>query len=152
MVVGDREGLFLEQGESPLPQGTNIMTYWLSHLGNSKFQTHFHFDAVQPDVQVTETMQLESPFDDIFLVPTPGHSMGSISIVIKDEIALVGDTLFGIFKHSIFPPYADDVEAMIESWEVLLDTNCHTFLPGHGSAISRKRLEKCLKNQKPVKR
>jgi glyoxylase-like metal-dependent hydrolase (beta-lactamase superfamily II) len=40
------------------------------------------------------------------------------------------------------PPYADNIEAMIENWGKLLNTNCNIFLPGHGKEIKRELLQK----------
>ncbi len=76
------------------------------------------------------------------IINTPGHSIDSISIIIDDEIAIVGDTLFGKFKNSVFPPFADDVSVMIESWGKLLQTGCKLFLPGHGGEVNRRLLQK----------
>ena len=77
---------------------------------------------------------------EIELIATPGHSDDSISVIVNNEIGLVGDTMFGVFKSSIFPPFADNPDEMVESWEKLFDTNCHTFLPGHGSEIKKELL------------
>lgn len=59
-----------------------------------------------------------------------------------NEIAIVGDAMFGVFNNSVSPPYADDTEKMIESWGKLLNSGCNIFLPGHGKAIKRSLLEK----------
>ena len=40
-----------------------------------------------------------------------------------------------------FPPYADNISEMIESWGILLNTDCKIFLPGHGREIKRNHLE-----------
>jgi hydroxyacylglutathione hydrolase len=53
---------------------------------------------------------------------------------VDDEIALVGDSMFGIFPGSIFPPLADDTDTMINSWGKLIRTNCRLFIPSHGTA------------------
>jgi glyoxylase-like metal-dependent hydrolase (beta-lactamase superfamily II) len=58
-------------------------------------------------------------------------------LVVDDEIAIVGDCMFGVFKSSIFPPVAEDPDEMIRSWGKLLETNCSIFLPSHGSANDR---------------
>jgi hypothetical protein len=72
-----------------------------------------------------------------YILNTPGHSIGSMSIIVDDEIAIVGDAIFGVFKKTVFPPFSDDVEQMIKSWRLLLDTNCSVFIPAHGSSKSR---------------
>jgi len=66
---------------------------------------------------------------------------GSICIVVNNEIAIAGDTLFGIFKNSAFPPFAYNTEKLIQSWEELLETGCNTFLPSHGHEKSREQLQ-----------
>jgi len=62
--------------------------------------------------------------------------------LVDDEIATVGDTMFGIYNNSVFPPFADKQAELIKSWHKLLRTDCHTFLPGHGKEIERKLLQK----------
>ena len=76
------------------------------------------------------------------MIKTEGHSSGSISVIVDNEIAIVGDAMFGVFKNSVFPPYADNQTEMINSWNVLLDTDCNTFLPGHGKEIKKEFLQK----------
>jgi len=38
-----------------------------------------------------------------------------MSVIIDNEIALVGDTMFGVFKGFVFLPYAEDVKKVIHS-------------------------------------
>jgi hydroxyacylglutathione hydrolase len=81
---------------------------------------------------------------------TPGHTTGSMSVIVDDEVALVGDTMFGVFKRSVFPPFADDVSEMIKSWGKLLNSNCKFFLPSHGREKSREQLM-TVYNKKTIK-
>jgi hydroxyacylglutathione hydrolase len=86
---------------------------------------------------VNSSLDLKEFGFEAYIIHTPGHTIGSMSIVVDNEVALVGDTLFGIFKWSVFPPYANDVKQLVKSWGILLDTNCPVFIPSHGSANSR---------------
>jgi glyoxylase-like metal-dependent hydrolase (beta-lactamase superfamily II) len=70
------------------------------------------------------------------------HSEDSISFLVDNEIAIVGDVMFGVIKNSIFPPFADKTDKMIKSWNRLLITDCIIFLPGHGNEIKRELLKK----------
>jgi glyoxylase-like metal-dependent hydrolase (beta-lactamase superfamily II) len=65
-----------------------------------------------------------------------------MSVIVGDEIAIVGDTMVGTFPGKIFPPFADDVEGVVQSWGKLLETGCRLFLPAHGSGNSRELVEK----------
>lgn len=78
------------------------------------------------------------------------HEEGSISVIIDNEIAIVGDTMFGVLFGSVFSPFADNVQSIIKSWKRLLDTNCKWFLPSHGTGNSRVLLQSQYhKSKKP---
>lgn len=53
------------------------------------------------------------------IVATPGHSDGSISLVIGNKIALVGDCMFGILNNSIFPFLGNNPKDFYTSWKIL---------------------------------
>ena len=107
-----------------------------------KMQSRYEYDPADPDIYVDEKYDLKPLKLNAHIIHTPGHSKGSMSIVIDNEIALVGDAMFGVFGKSIYPPFADNPEILIESWGKLLDTGCSSFLPGHGKEISRELVEK----------
>ncbi|HMK53402.1 MAG TPA: MBL fold metallo-hydrolase [Methanobacteriaceae archaeon] len=137
IIVQKNEVKYLEKGDSPIPQGTMLVTKVLVAVGR-KLKRISRYPHVNPDLVVDDEYQLDS---NCRIIHTPGHTAGSISVIVDDEIALVGDAMFGIFW-GIFPPFADDVPVMIRSWGKLLETNCRVFLPGHGSEDSRELVEK----------
>jgi len=100
------------------------------------------YKPCQYDVLVDDKFELDDFGFNACIIHTPGHTIGSMSVVIDDEVAIVGDTMFGIFSGSAFPPYADDIKEMLTSWGKLLETNCSVFIPGHGSANSRSLVQK----------
>jgi len=59
-------------------------------------------------------------------------------------VALVGDTMFGIFPWTVMPPFANDKQQLLKSWEKLLETLCKLFVPSHGTANKRDLVEKDL--------
>ena len=91
---------------------------------------------------VKESLNLNTFGFNAFILHTPGHSSGSISVIIDNQIAIVGDAMFGIFKNSVFPPFADDIKQMVLSWGKLLKTECTLFLPGHGTEKNRVILQR----------
>jgi hypothetical protein len=40
-------------------------------------------------------------------------------------------------RSNVFPPFANDVKQIIESWGKLLETNCSIYIPSHGTADDR---------------
>lgn len=144
IVVSQREHQFLELGNTPLPNGTNLITRLLIKLGKH-LDTLFMFEPFNADIVINASMMVPVLNSKIEILPTPGHSAGSISVLVDNEIAFVGDTLFGIFPNSVFPPFADDIDLLHKSWKALLNTPCQLFLPCHGKAITRRLLAKKIK-------
>ena len=101
----------------------------------------FGYPAFDSDILLGEDQDLLLEEAGIRVMGSPGHSEDSVSILVDDEIALAGDALFGVFRNSVFPPFADDIVLMIRSWQKLLSTPCSVFLPGHGRPVSRALLE-----------
>jgi hydroxyacylglutathione hydrolase len=140
IVVHKTEAEYLKRGESPLPAGTFFFTEAIVRLASVVTRAAPGYDPCRPDVVIDDTCDLVIP--GCHLLSTPGHSPGSMSVVVGGEIALVGDAMFGVFPHSIFPPFADDIQLMVSSWGVLFGTGCQLFLPGHGSANHRQLVAK----------
>jgi glyoxylase-like metal-dependent hydrolase (beta-lactamase superfamily II) len=141
ILISNKEAEFAKTGNTPLPKGTNLYTKIISALGNKFAGKNYSYTPFQADSTIETNANLQLFGSDIDIIATPGHSAGSISIIVNHEIALVGDTLFGIFKNTIYPPFADNSKLLIESWAKLLTTPCQTFLPGHGKPIKRSLLE-----------
>jgi len=141
IIMSDTESGFASIGSTPLPAGTNLFTRNISMLGNWLMNQKPQFEKFEPDFLFNGIAQPTYLPQEIELLATPGHSAGSLSVVINNEIALVGDTLFGVFRNSAFPPFADNCAQLIASWKVLLTSGCSLFLPAHGSPIGRSILE-----------
>jgi glyoxylase-like metal-dependent hydrolase (beta-lactamase superfamily II) len=143
IITHNSESDYLKHGNSPLPKGTNLATGFMTSIFGKKIQSKYNYEPADPDILVDEKYDLNDFGFNSYIMCTPGHSKGSMSIIIDNEIAIVGDAMFGVFGNSVYPPFADDPKIMTESWDKLLNTNCNLFLPGHGKEIS----QKLLKNQ-----
>lgn len=143
VIVQESEADLLRRGDAPLPAGTVLPTRIFTPRLMAAVRPWFRYAACLPDLMVRDRLDLSSWGFNGFLLHTPGHSSGSTSLVLDNELALVGDTMFGIVPWSAFPPFADDVGRLVESWGRLLETGCRVFLPGHGKAIDRRLLERC---------
>ena len=142
VIASKHEAGFTKRGYTPLPSGTNPFSKMISALGRTMGEKRFGYPAFDPEVCIPSDIDFSGSVPHTQIIETPGHSAGSISLLVDNEIALVGDALFGIFKNSMFPPFADDVPEMVKSWGKLLETGCHLFLPGHGKPVLRKLLLK----------
>jgi hydroxyacylglutathione hydrolase len=127
----------LRSGGNWQVDGTNAFTRCLIKMLNKLATRKMSFESCPTDLMVDEKMDLTGMGFNAYVLHTPGHTPGSISLIVDDEIALVGDCMFGVFKGSAFPPFALDSRLVIESWGKLLNTGCRLFLPSHGTADSR---------------
>lgn len=142
IILSENDHVFVAQGFTPLPRGTNFITKIISALGNRILWKRYSYNPFIGDLLFKDHFDFENSHSDIRIIKTEGHSAGSISVIVDNEIAIVGDAMFGVYKNSVFPPFADNQKELIKSWEILLNTGCKIFLPGHGGKIIRALLKK----------
>lgn len=146
VMVSIHGGYSLIKGYSKIPKGamdfTKFLTDNLEDLANEHLA---QFDKVLPDIEIEGTYDFAKYGLNIKIIPTPGHSIGSISLIVDDEIAICGDAISGLNKGEVFTPFSDDFNTTVKSWKTLLDTNCTLFLPGHGIPVNKKLLEEKYK-------
>ena len=148
ILVHKAEAGCLEEGYCAFPKGTMWFPKIMSAIGNALNKWVGRYKPVAPDIAISRRFDLKPYGIDGYVLPTPGHTAGSLSVVIEENHAIVGDTLFNIFKHSCYPPYANDQEGLLKSWKKLLETGCEHFYPGHGKPFTRERLQKTYAEKK----
>ena len=146
VAVHAAESPLLARGDVVLPPGTGCMGRGLIAVGgvlSRLFPAATRYRPVAADLIVTEEMSLETYGVAGRIVPTPGHTKGSLSVLLDDGSALVGDLAFNVFPWGgpIFPPFAEDVPRLLESWRALLSRGAKTIYPGHGGAFSASALQ-----------
>ena len=137
ILVHKNEAGELANGYTRIPRGTGLLGSTISFLGRTLYPSIASYDPVEADIRIEDRYEIEELGAGSYILHTPGHTHGSISFIAGNEHAFVGDSLFGIMKDSVFPPFADNVPELIRSWQLLADTGCHIFYPGHGRQISR---------------
>jgi glyoxylase-like metal-dependent hydrolase (beta-lactamase superfamily II) len=150
VIVQKNEADYLAKGENIIPQGTTLITRHLVNLAGKRFLKWCKYEPCRFDIIVDNRLDLKPMGIDAYIMHTPGHTSGSVSVIVEDEIALVGDTMFGVFSGSVFPPYAENARLMVQSWGELLKTNCRVFIPSHGTANNRSLVEKDYSKRRPV--
>jgi hydroxyacylglutathione hydrolase len=75
---------------------------------------------------------------------TPGHTAGSLTLLLDDGSAFVGDLCAhgsAIGGHSHLPPFGDDRDTIFASWQRLIAAGATTVYPGHGPTFPFAELE-----------
>ena len=146
VAVHKKEQSLLESGLSVLPAGTNPFSDAVLHMGDRLVERGiFGFKPVKADIMVEDEMELTTFGIDGAIVPTPGHTVGSISVLLTDHNAYVGDTVMTfpfLPGYPIYPPFADNPEMLLETWELLLSRNVRRIHQAHGREISDDQLKR----------
>jgi len=144
ILVHENAANYLRKGENPPIHGTLAPTRLMTRILNASpwLAQRLRYTGVSPDRRVHDETDLRSAGFPVTLLPTPGHTSGSMSVIVDNQIALTGDALFGVFPGSAFPPFAEDPGELVRSWKKLLDTGCSLFLPAHGRPRSRATLHR----------
>ncbi len=142
VVVHDREAHLLSSGRAVIPPGINWYGRLISGLGTGLGARRFDFPGVKPDLLVKGEENL-APFGlKGRIIPTPGHTAGSVSLVLDSGQAFVGDAAirYAPFLSPRLPPFGRDRDRMLQTWEALLQTGARIFYPGHGWPFTDREL------------
>jgi len=144
VLVHEAEAACLQQGYTAFPNGTRWFSKIIVALGRRFARARAAYPAVTPDITIRDSFALSDYGFDGYILPTPGHTAGSLSVILNHTYALVGDTLFHVTANDVFPPFANDEAELLHSWQKLLDTGCKVFYPGHGTSFERALLRASL--------
>jgi hydroxyacylglutathione hydrolase len=150
VLVHVNEKELLQNAIITLPKGTMFFSRVLLSAFQGFARKRIKFAPVSPHIIINDGFDLEEYGVRGTVMFTPGHTRGSISIVLESGEAFVGDTCFNVFslvRSSVFPPFADNTELLYESWKILLDSNAKIFLPGHGLPFIREKLATSLEKR-----
>ena len=105
-------------------------------------------EPVDIDIPVTEEFDLHPYGFSAKVIPTPGHTLDSVSVVFDSGEAFVGDTILDPFGEGIctFAVLSLDDEALKESGKRLLDAGVEKAYSGHGGPFTREQIEKAYTN------
>jgi len=112
------------------------------------------FPPVAPDLLVDETTELAEFGVQGRILSTPGHTAGSISLLLPTGEAIVGDVLMGGFmggnlfgSRPNYHYFADDLAAVRQSIHALLAAGVEAFYVGHGGPLARDAVARAFATQ-----
>lgn len=147
LAVHEREARWVEDGDPPLPPGA---TPW----GRAFMAVH---RLVMPLIDIPSAVVDRRLGDDVtslsefgipgLVVPTPGHSPGSISVLLETGEAFVGDLAMNRLPLTLgpgLPIFADDLHEVRRSWGRLLELPVTKVFPAHGRPFPVDRIRRIL--------
>ncbi len=135
IIIHAKDEEFVKKGFTPLPKGTKPFGKILIKLAGAAKSHRGGYAPFTPDVTITETYDLSHLGIQGRVIPTPGHTDGSISVLLEDEACFVGDSIFNFGFSSYYPPFADDQKSLLTTWDFFKELDCSVFYPGHGKPI-----------------
>lgn len=98
-------------------------------------QSRYRPHQFVPDIEINGGERLDKYGVDAQCAALPGHTAGSIGVLVNKKDFIAGDTFFNIFKpaRALIYENSDDVNKSIE---LIKMSRCETIYPGHGSPFS----------------
>lgn len=139
VLVHEKEADQLAKGYTRIPDGTIFYSKYISRLGRKIAPSIAAYSPVEPDIVVSEKFDLGEWGINGYVLSTPGHTEGSVSVVIENRAIIAGDCFFPVFPNSIFPPFGNDVALLLKTWKMIFDLDINEIYAGHGPKFSRER-------------
>lgn len=136
LMVHRREAERLRDGYSPIPSGTRWKAKVLVALGRLFMRRLMYFDGAEADLLVEEGFDLDTFGFPGRVIPAPGHTHGSMIVLMEGGELLGGDTVFGLEKKQHFPPFAEDLPALVATWGKIKQLPIKILYPAHGRSFA----------------
>jgi len=147
LAMHQREVHWLEQSLTPLPPGVTLWGRVFISL-HKKLMPLINIPPVKVDVALGDDGLLLSDYGiPGRVLHTPGHSSGSVSVLLDTGEAFVGDLAMNRFPLRLspgLPIFAEDQAAVVESWRSLLDQGATTVYPAHGKPFPAEVIRKAI--------
>jgi len=151
LMMHKKEAVYLESGKSTPVQTRNLLFKIMMKVMKTP-----SLEPVPVDLLVTREYDLEPFGVDAKVLHTPGHTIGSLSVLLKNGDAIVGDIITGKKRGkgsvSKFPFVWNDKVILVNSLHSLMKKGVRNFYNAHGDVCDYKAvlrmIEKAGKTEK----
>jgi glyoxylase-like metal-dependent hydrolase (beta-lactamase superfamily II) len=147
LAINYREKDWVEQALKPLPPPVGL-TGRMSGVIVRMMANRMSFPGTSVDLALEDgDFSLESYGISGKVIYTPGHSSGSMSLLLDTGDAFVGDLAMNGFPMRFgcgMPVFTDDTDRVKESWRLLLDNGVKWIYSAHGKPFQEEKLRKLL--------
>jgi len=147
LAMHKAEAHWLENSLTPLPPGITVWGKIFIRL-NSLFMPFIKIPPSEVDLILDdEGLSLADCGIPGQVVYTPGHSSGSVSVLLDSGEAFVGDLAMNKFPLCVSPSlpiFAEDPSAVISSWKKLIKLGASKVYPAHGKPFPISFIQKAI--------
>jgi glyoxylase-like metal-dependent hydrolase (beta-lactamase superfamily II) len=133
IAIHESERDCVEHDSVLIPKGVNMLGKITKPL---IFSFKISFPKFTPDILLNNSPYPLTDYGiDGYIMHTPGHTIGSLSIILNSGEAIVGCMAHNGLPFRLkpgLPIYAQDINAIKENWKILIDKGVTTVFPGHG--------------------
>ncbi len=144
-AIHSADAAAMDNGHNPMTNPTCLTARLVHALIDGRFP------SVRPDILLPDQMDLQAFGVRGMVIATPGHTAGSVSVLLRDGAAIVGDMLMGGWLggllrsgHPGYPYFADDLGQIRAGVAKMLDLGATRFFVGHGGPIESQRVKTWL--------
>ncbi len=148
LAIHENDRKILEEARFNWPPGVTRWGKFTRFLLKPLVQ-NMKIPSLKPDIILSNA---DFPLDKLGIngkiLFTPGHTRGSVSVVLNSGEAFVGCMAHAGFPFTLspnLPVYATDLERLKESWYILLEHGAKMIYPAHGKPFSTDKIFKKLK-------
>ena len=148
IAIHEHDRMNLEQGLFNWPKGANIWGKISRSLLMPLIKNTVTIPTVKADIILNNH---DVPLDNYGIagrvIYTPGHTLGSVSVLLDSGEAFVGclahNRLPFTFQPAL-PIYAENIDLIRESWKTLIGAGAKMIFPGHGKPFSVEIIKKYI--------
>lgn len=147
VLMHQKDMHFLDEANISQPPGFTVWGKIIIALITA-YTSNMHIPAFKVDIVAGDSeISLAEYGIPGKVVHTPGHSWGSVSVLLEDGQAFVGDLGMNMFPMRLspgLPIFGDDMEVVKKSWRKLIDLGAKMVYPAHGKPFSAGIMEKAI--------
>jgi glyoxylase-like metal-dependent hydrolase (beta-lactamase superfamily II) len=136
VAINSRERDWVTNGLRPLPTPITRWGRVIDFVSRTFILPGQTFSGVPVDISLEDAPFSLAPYGiEGVLYHTPGHSSGSMSLLMNTGEAFVGDLAVGGPPQRLgpgLPVFADEPHRIKESWRALIELGAKWFYPAHG--------------------
>ncbi|NYT13639.1 MAG: MBL fold metallo-hydrolase [Candidatus Methanofastidiosa archaeon] len=126
---------------------TKPLNIWGKILLSKVASIDTSFNHLKPDIIINSDFDLRNYGINGRIIHTPGHSKGSISVILDSGEAFIGDLAMNGLPLRVGagePIFGENIKEIYESWIKLVESKVNTLYPGHGAPFNIKVIKRIL--------